>query len=116
MVPGGRSHLALMARPSQFGFRSLPFAPSVAVWSVSACLGYISAQDHKPPVTTYSGRVMADGKQWTTRNLELDISPSYCYDDAELNCHRYGRLYTWESARRVCQALGDSWRLPTDAE
>ena len=42
--------------------------------------------------------------------------PSYCYEDTELNCRRYGRLYTWESARRVCQSLGDGWRLPTDDE
>jgi len=42
--------------------------------------------------------------------------PSYCYEDKEQNCRRYGRLYTWESARRVCQSLGDGWRLPTDDE
>ena len=59
---------------------------------------------------------MADGKQWMTRNLDVNSAPSYCYEDAELNCRRYGRLYTWESARRVCQSLGDGWRLPTDDE
>ena len=62
-----------------------------------------------------SGR-MADGKQWTTRNLTSILVPSYCYEDAEANCRRYGRLYTWESARRVCQSLGHGWRLPTDDE
>jgi uncharacterized protein (TIGR02145 family) len=25
-------------------------------------------------------------------------------------------LYPWESAQRVCQSLGDGWRLPTDDE
>jgi uncharacterized protein (TIGR02145 family) len=59
---------------------------------------------------------MADGKRWTTHNLDVKIMPSYCYDDVESNCRRYGRLYTWESARRVCQSLGDRWRLPTDDE
>ena len=59
---------------------------------------------------------MSDGKQWTTRNLDVNIAPSYCYEDAELNCGQYGRLYTWESARQVCQSLGDGWRLPTDDE
>jgi hypothetical protein len=24
-------------------------------------------------------------------------SSSYCYDDSEPNCRRYGRLYTWRS-------------------
>ena len=59
---------------------------------------------------------MADGKEWTTANLNVNVSPSYCYDDAEANCRRYGRLYTWESAQGVCQSLGDGWRLPTDDE
>ncbi|HEX5108107.1 MAG TPA: FISUMP domain-containing protein [Vicinamibacterales bacterium] len=59
---------------------------------------------------------MADGKEWTTANLNIAASPSYCYDDAEPNCRRYGRLYTWASAQRVCAALGSGWRLPTDDE
>jgi uncharacterized protein (TIGR02145 family) len=63
-----------------------------------------------------SSKRMADGKEWTTANLNVNASPSYCYDDAEPNCLRYGRLYTWESAQRVCQSLGGGWRLPTDDE
>jgi uncharacterized protein (TIGR02145 family) len=59
---------------------------------------------------------MADGKQWTTRNLNVKTVASYCYEDAEMNCLHYGRLYTWESARQACQSLGDGWRLPTDDE
>jgi uncharacterized protein (TIGR02145 family) len=59
---------------------------------------------------------MADGKEWTTHNLNIRTVPSYCYEDAETNCLRYGRLYTWESARRACESLGAGWRLPTDDE
>jgi uncharacterized protein (TIGR02145 family) len=59
---------------------------------------------------------MPDGKLWTMDNLSVTIDESYCFDDAEANCRRYGRLYTWESARRGCQSLGDGWRLPTDDE
>jgi uncharacterized protein (TIGR02145 family) len=66
--------------------------------------------------TTYSSKRMADGKQWTTQNLNVNTAQSYCYEDAELNCRQYGRLYTWEAARRGCQSLGDGWRLPTDDE
>ena len=57
---------------------------------------------------------MPDGKQWTTENLNVESDRSHCYDGAEPNCRRYGRLYTWEAARRVCQSLGRGWRLPTD--
>lgn len=59
---------------------------------------------------------MADGRDWTTRNADVEIAPSFCYDDVAENCRRYGRLYTWASAQRVCPALGDRWRLPTNDE
>ncbi len=63
-----------------------------------------------------SSKRMADGKEWTTTNLNANASPSYCYGDAEANCRRYGRLYTWASAQRACETLGSGWRLPTDNE
>ena len=66
--------------------------------------------------TSGSSKRMADGKEWTIANLNVNASSSYCYEDAESNCRRYGRLYTWESAQRGCQSLGDRWRLPTDDE
>lgn len=58
----------------------------------------------------------AGGKRWTRRNLDIETAGSYCYGDAEANCRQYGRLYTWESATRVCPALGEGWRLPSDQE
>ncbi len=72
----------------------------------------LSAQVRNAP----EGKRMADGKRWTTRNLAVDLTPSYCYEDEKGNCGRYGRLYLWESAQRVCPLLGTGWRLPTDAE
>ena len=75
-----------------------------------------SAKDQNVSGTISSSRRMADGKEWTTANLNVNASPSYCYDDAEPNCRRYGRMYSWESAQRVCQSLGGGWRLPTDDE
>jgi uncharacterized protein (TIGR02145 family) len=91
-------------------------ALGIAFASISSSLGFLSAQEPKPSAFVYSPKRMADGKQWTTRNLDVRIEPSYCYDGAEQNCRRYGRLYTWESAQRACQSLGDQWRLPTDEE
>jgi uncharacterized protein (TIGR02145 family) len=63
-----------------------------------------------------SSKRMADGRVWTTRNLDVDVAPSYCYGDADANCRRHGRLYPWESAQRACPTLGDGWRLPTNDE
>jgi uncharacterized protein len=78
-------------------------------------LTQLAAQDRNSAAIPPSSR-MADGKQWTTRNLDVPISPSYCYDGKEQNCRQYGRLYTWDSAQRACRSLGSGWRLPTDDE
>ena len=85
-----------------------PIRASEVLMAVSLAL-----QAQNADSTVHSKR-MADGKQWTTHNADRNIAPSYCYQDAEVNCRQYGRLYTWESARRVCQTLGDGWRLPAD--
>ena len=93
----------------------------VLILSAALCVpfrfpGRLAAQDAKPAGPSYSSRRMADGKQWTTSNLDVAAAPSYCYEDAAQNCRRYGRLYTWESARQVCRSLGNGWRLPSDDE
>ena len=75
-----------------------------------------SVKDQKPSDIVYSPKRMADGKQWTTKNLNANTAGSYCYEDAERNCQRYGRLYTWESAQRTCHSVGEGWRLPTNDE
>ena len=93
---------------------AVAIALSIAFGFVGAGSTQRSAKDRNLSGTSASSKRMADGKEWTTVNLNVNTSPSYCYDDAEPNCRRYGRLYTWESAQRGCQSLGDGWRLPTD--
>ena len=53
-----------------------------------------SPKDHNLSGTIASSKRMADGKEWMTANLNVKTSSSYCYDAAEANCRRYGRLYT----------------------
>jgi len=90
---------------------------AIRVWVLSIALSMAFGSLNTPSQRLMdSPKRMADGKRWTTHNLDVNTIPSYCYDDAEPNCRRYGRLYTWESARRACQAVGDGWRLPTDDE
>lgn len=96
--------------------RSRAVSIVLSIASVSAFLDHVSAQDQKASGSMYSAKRMADGKHWTTQNLNVNTVPSYCYDDAEVNCRRYGRLYTWESAQRGCRLLGHGWRLPTNDE
>ena len=76
---------------------------------------------------------------WMAENLNYETGNSYCYNDADSNCTKYGRLYTWAAAmdsvgkwstngkgcgfkmtcsptypvRGVCP---DGWHLPTKAE
>ena len=94
----------------------LSIALSIGFGFLSFSLQRLSAHTQKKSGRMPSSKRMADGKNWTIHNLNVNTMPSYCYDDAELNCRRYGRLYTWESARRVCQSLGNGWRLPTEDE
>jgi uncharacterized protein (TIGR02145 family) len=97
--------------------RVVAISLSIAFGSAGAsCSMHRSAEDQNVPGTIHSSRRMPDGKQWTTENLKVGAGRSYCYDDTELNCVRYGRLYTWESAQRGCRSLGEGWRLPTDDE
>ena len=65
---------------------------------------------------TYGFKTMKDGKRWMTKNLNIEVQGSYCYDDDKANCQKYGRLYTWEAAKQACALLGEGWRLPTDEE
>ena len=97
--------------------RAIALAVSIAFGFVSSASStQRSEKDQGLSGTSAASTRMADGKEWTTGNLNVNTPSSYCYGDAELNCRRYGRLYTWESAQRGCQSLGGGWRLPTDDE
>ncbi len=65
---------------------------------------------------SYPFRRMKDGKYWLTKNLNVEVRDSYCYEKDPGNCQKYGRLYTWEAAKEACAALGAGWRLPTSEE
>ncbi|MEA3447151.1 MAG: FISUMP domain-containing protein, partial [Bacteroidota bacterium] len=40
-------------------------------------------------------------------------SGSWCYDDKSSNCEKLGRLYDWETAKKVCH---EGWHLPSKSE
>src|SRR5579884_1888251 len=88
----------------------------IAMSTGFACCCCLAAQEHQAAGAIRSSKWMADGHQWTTENLRASSNGSYCYADLEQNCARFGRLYTWDSARRACQTFGEGWRLPTDEE
>ncbi len=55
------------------------------------------------------------GKQvWMAENLNYDAGDgSYCYNDSSTNCSKYGRLYSWETAKK---AVPPGWHLPSKSE
>ncbi len=51
---------------------------------------------------------------WMAENLNYDAGEgSYCYKDDSTNCEKYGRLYTWEAAKK---AVPEGWHLPSKEE
>jgi|GEM_PF-758508 len=50
---------------------------------------------------------------WMAENLDLKIATSWCYENKTANCKKYGRLYTWEAARKACPR---GWHLPSDQD
>jgi uncharacterized protein (TIGR02145 family) len=79
-----------------------------------ACSAGRAANGRKDSTEIPSSRRMPDGKKWMTQNLAINSDGAYCYAGSDINCGRYGRLYTWEAAQRACASLGSRWRLPTD--
>ena len=55
---------------------------------------------------TYYTKVMKDGKRWMTKNMNVEVDNSWCYDNQTTNCDKYGRLYTYEAAKEACSSLG----------
>ena len=50
---------------------------------------------------------------WMAENLDYEIDSSYCYKDDATNCAKYGRLYTWNAAKKACPS---GWHLPSKVE
>lgn len=80
-------------------------------------------------------RIVAIGSQvWMAENLNYEVEHSFCYDDFENNCTKYGRLYVWSASvgktedecgcGNKCSLLSGNiqgvcpsgWHLPSRAE
>ncbi len=50
---------------------------------------------------------------WMAENLNISMEDSWCYDNNEENGKIYGRLYTFDAAKKACPV---GWHLPSDEE
>jgi uncharacterized protein (TIGR02145 family) len=50
---------------------------------------------------------------WMAENLRFKIGDSWCYNNSEDNCAKYGRLYDWDVAKIACPK---GWHLPSKDE
>ena len=59
-------------------------------------------------------RTITIGSQtWMAENLNYETLNSWCYENLQRNCNKYGRLYTWAAASTACPS---GWHLPSVAE
>lgn len=58
--------------------------------------------------------VELNGRLWLAQNLNYDVGEGcWFYENDPKNGEKYGRLYTWEAAKKACPP---GWRLPADEE
>ena len=59
-------------------------------------------------------KIVTIGSQiWFAKNMNYEMSDSWCYDDDPYFGDIYGRLYSWDAAMTVCPS---GWHLPSDDE
>ena len=73
------------------------------VWSVE----YTSMKDSRD---SHSYRTLKLGEQtWMIDNLNYQTVNSWCFQNIDDNCEKYGRHYTWNAAQTACPT---GWHLP----
>ncbi len=49
-------------------------------------------------------------RTWMAENLRYEIEDSFCYKNEPAYCEAYGKLYTFEAAKKACPP---GWQIPT---
>ncbi len=54
---------------------------------------------------------LKDGKKWMAENLNYETNNSWWYDNKRSNGDKYGRLYTWQAAKKPALMVGDCQQM-----
>jgi len=113
---------------NRFTFKMLGRTLSVAAAVVVGAVCWLGCGENDNPSNSggsvvygdplvYGGQtyktVKIGGRTWMAENMNIVTDSSWCYNDSLSYCKKYGRLYNWNAAMKVCPS---GWHLPTRDE